>query len=278
MNFLKRARKLAFSNYGRNSIWSVELNGEIIAKLSDVNVEDMFWFSYKIDFLNKENITSSNPQCWWKDGFKFKNEDFSEYAENAFSNGILVNGRITMRALYIKPKNKFEEFLISVFYLFKTKYIRIVRSTTILNEISHSTSWGNILYDKQGISILMILKKGQLIIDWDNIEYISLTPAIEKNKDEWKDFKGNSLKELKYLQVRIVLKNRHKITEGTHFLLGRWIASILNLKLLLGADDKYLPKEGVITINVKLKTLSCSREDFITFLSEKAKFGLLVSF
>jgi len=114
INFLKRARKLAFSNYGRNSIWSVELNGEVIAKLSDANCADMFWFSYKITFLDKENIISLNSQSWWNNDFKFKNEYLSEYAENPFSNEMLINGRVTMRALYVKPKNKLESFLVSL--------------------------------------------------------------------------------------------------------------------------------------------------------------------
>ncbi|WP_338812651.1 hypothetical protein V9L05_14885 [Bernardetia sp. Wsw4-3y2] len=114
--FLTRAKKLALSNYGRYSTWLVEKDGEAIAKLSDANFEGMFWFSYKITFLSKENIISSNPQSWWEDDFKFKNEYLSEYAENAFSNEMLINGRVKMRALYIKPKNKLETFIASIIY------------------------------------------------------------------------------------------------------------------------------------------------------------------
>ncbi|WP_338763218.1 hypothetical protein WAF17_19180 [Bernardetia sp. ABR2-2B] len=114
--FLTRAKKIALSNYGRDSIWLVELNGQVIAKLSDANFEDMLWYSYKITFLNKKNIISSNPQSWWEDDFKFKNEYLSEYAENPFSNDMLVDGRVKMRALYVKPKNKLETFIGYIIY------------------------------------------------------------------------------------------------------------------------------------------------------------------
>lgn len=83
----------------------------------------MFWFSYKITFLNKENIISSNPQSWWEDSFKFKNEYLSEYAENPFSNDMLVDGRVKMRALYVKPKNKLETFIGSIIYWY-SQYIK----------------------------------------------------------------------------------------------------------------------------------------------------------
>lgn len=114
--FLTRAKKIALSDYGRDSTWLVEENGQVIAKLSDANFKDMFWFSYKITFLNKENIISSNSQSWCEDSFKFKSEYLSEYAENAFSNDMLIDGRVTMRALCVKPKNQLETFVASIIY------------------------------------------------------------------------------------------------------------------------------------------------------------------
>jgi len=54
--------------------------------------------------------------------------------------------------------------------------------------------------------------------------------------------------------------------------------SALLLKPLFGADDKPLPTEGVLTINVKLKSLSVKRVAFVEFLSKMSKFGSIVTF
>lgn len=96
-----RAKKIAISDYGRYSTWLVENDEKTIAKLSDARFEDMFWYSYKITFLDRENMISSIPQSWREDNFKFKNEYFSKYAEYPFSNDMLIDRRLKMKALYI---------------------------------------------------------------------------------------------------------------------------------------------------------------------------------
>jgi hypothetical protein len=144
-------------------------------------------------------------------------------------------------------------------------------------EISHKIKWGKVIYNNQGISIKTIFELNELIINWEDINFCSLTPSVKKTNNEWRDFRENKLKSLKFLEIRIALKNRHKILEG-NFFLKIWYISILNLKALFGANDKPLPKKGVIRINVNLKSLSIERENFIEFLSKKSKFDLIVSF
>ncbi|WP_338792443.1 hypothetical protein [Bernardetia sp. MNP-M8] len=148
----------------------------------------------------------------------------------------------------------------------------------ILNEAYHNTNWGKAYYDSRGVSISLLGIKKKIFIEWNNVEFVCPNPYLEKNNGEWRDFEGKDSQELKHLELKLSVKNRYKILDKIHTLLRICFGLILNIKPLIGADDNYLSEKGVITINVKLGSLSCSKNEFLDLLSQHAKFGLIVSF
>ncbi len=145
-------------------------------------------------------------------------------------------------------------------------------------EISHRINYGRVFYKHDRITIKTLFALKEVSIHWEDIDFCSLTPAVEKVNNEWKDYKGGKLNELKFLEIKIALKNRHDLFKGVNFFFKTWLILLLNLKAMFGADDKPLAQKGVITIHVKFNTLSVEREVFIDFLSQKSKFDLIVCF
>ena len=144
--------------------------------------------------------------------------------------------------------------------------------------ISHKTNLGKVFYDSQGISLITTFGLNKLTVNWEDINFCSLTPSVEKQENEWIDFRGNNLESLKFLKIQIALKNRHHLLKKANALVKIWLISILKLSALFGANDKPLPKKGVFTINVKLKSLSVDRIEFVEFLSQKSKFDIIINF
>ena len=102
----KDTKALKKSNWGRDLNWYIEYKGEIIGELVDYKWDDMFWDSYIIQSLDEKwNQTLTAPESWYD--FKFKNQYYNQYAENAFvagrvfKNGTKLNERILMRGLYL---------------------------------------------------------------------------------------------------------------------------------------------------------------------------------
>ncbi len=112
----ERAHKLAQSDYGREFGWLIEHDGAVVGELTDPVFVDQYWFAYRLTPTSERGKTLLlQPALWDKCVFRFKNRILHEYAENAFSGGTteesLRNGRITMRALYLVPNGKLEEFI-----------------------------------------------------------------------------------------------------------------------------------------------------------------------
>ncbi len=103
---IKDKRELKKSNWGRDFNWYIEYKNEIIGELIDYEWEEIFWDSYLIKSIKEEhNQILTNPKFW--DNFKYKNQHYNQYAENAFAEGriyeygIKLNERLSMRGLYL---------------------------------------------------------------------------------------------------------------------------------------------------------------------------------
>jgi hypothetical protein len=101
----RRAWQLLKSNYGRDFGWYVELDGTVVGELTDPQWAEMFWDSYAIKSVSPESDSVLFDRSnWLHVRFRFRNRVLSGSAPGAFSGGSrIVEGRITMRGLYIRP-------------------------------------------------------------------------------------------------------------------------------------------------------------------------------
>ncbi len=85
-------------------IWLAELNGTPFARLSDSKLEDCFWDSYKIDYIENEFVPEQdiyNSNFWHErmDQISYKNVQTGAYSSAAYPMGSTGEHRLTFRGL-----------------------------------------------------------------------------------------------------------------------------------------------------------------------------------
>lgn len=101
------------TNFGQECGWYVEVDGRKIARLSDPQWEDQFWFSYRLEPLtddSKDRALLYSGEFWDSCKAIFRNCEFNVVAPFAFAGGLSdelatrlrETGRISMRGLYLK--------------------------------------------------------------------------------------------------------------------------------------------------------------------------------
>jgi len=116
-----RIRQLAASCGGRKFGWFIEWNGAVVGELIDCQYDEMFWDSYQIIPASKEAWRILNTADYWYSGqFRFRNKILDEFAEYPFcaGSGILADGRVLMRGLYLLPQGRVEQALMRICCLF----------------------------------------------------------------------------------------------------------------------------------------------------------------
>lgn len=145
-----------------------------------------------------------------------------------------------------------------------------------MSKITHKLSSGHIEYDETGIHFSLLFGLIKQTFEWSEIEFCSITPAVKKIENEWKFFDGRALADSNFINNTLVLKDRHHFLKHKSFLKRMSLISILNVKPLFDAEDKPYPSRGLISFDVKLKSLSVSRLELIDFWAQKMKFNLIV--
>lgn len=108
MRGYSRRLRIWETNYGRDAGWVVERQGRVIGVLTDPRLEDMFWYSYRLE------VVTDDPELWrrmqtpefWADESErlvWRSREFGEVAEGAFPalSPFPEPGRLTMRRLYL---------------------------------------------------------------------------------------------------------------------------------------------------------------------------------
>ncbi|MCC9608951.1 hypothetical protein LOC68_07685 [Blastopirellula sp. JC732] len=97
------------SDWGRTAGWILEYDGAPIALLSDPIWEDMFWYSYEMEFRQNDYVTEAEfySDDFWNvrvfEGYRWRNCYFDGYDGSPFSGKppTVPGMRIFMRALYL---------------------------------------------------------------------------------------------------------------------------------------------------------------------------------
>jgi len=158
-NQSKRAALLAKSNYGRQFGWFIEFEGETIGELTKYRFEEKVWDSYEITPLNKNHeALLFDPDKLFVNNFKFKNKVINEYIENAVIRDdedlLSLKNRISVRSLFLKPKNKREKQLLTQFDKFKASIPEEEKEIT--SKVFESIELQNIL-GKKDVEIYLII-------------------------------------------------------------------------------------------------------------------------
>jgi len=142
--------------------------------------------------------------------------------------------------------------------------------------ISHKIApLGKVEYNEQGILIETCLGLCKGMVNWSEIDFCCITPAIEKRDGEWIEFRGQALEELQLVFLRFAVKDRHELWNESSSFSGYRLKKLLQLSPLYGANEKPLPAKGVFSFYIKLESLSVETRPFIDFLSTKTKFDLI---
>lgn len=107
-----RDMQLWESDLGRTAGWIMEANGIPIALLSDPWYEDMFWYSYRLQYVANDQVsleTFYSREIWDNHrafGVRWRNCYFGDYADMALPGPPpeKPGDRVTMRALDINPR------------------------------------------------------------------------------------------------------------------------------------------------------------------------------
>ncbi len=115
---VKYARQLITSNYGRDFGWIVKHNKKVICELEDCQFADMFWDSYKIIPIEKDESFYKKT-----DEFTFVNrrtlEELSDVLVAGESQNLLEFDRGIFRRLYLLPRNWTETFILNTYQFLK---------------------------------------------------------------------------------------------------------------------------------------------------------------
>ncbi len=116
-------KQLINSNYGRKIGWLFEYKGKIVAELEDPQSVEMFGKSYRIIPSSKETKKIAyNHDLWGSCEFIFITKVTEERVTDAWAGGaiekIIENNRVTLRGLYLVPRNTIEYRLMKLYEVF----------------------------------------------------------------------------------------------------------------------------------------------------------------
>ncbi|EAY29642.1 hypothetical protein [Microscilla marina] len=139
----------------------------------------------------------------------------------------------------------------------------------------HKASNAKIFYDHLGIHISFLGSK--LIIAWNEIEFCSITPALEKVNGEWCTYNKKPIAQLQLIELKFVIKNRPSVLNRASFIMKLLLWFGLRLKPLLAADDTPTHHTGVFTLEIHLKKQKNIGNEFISIVENYVKLDILYS-
>jgi hypothetical protein len=140
-----------------------------------------------------------------------------------------------------------------------------------------------VVFDDAGLELTQWMA-GSLKLAWSDIEFVSLTPTLEKSEGGWRlrsnhldlSGAGASLERDGLLVLGFVVKDRrpHLAALSSWWKRANWGA---RLRPMLDADEKFLPDQSLLSIDLYWKSgLDASRDALIDLFSARCRFDLVV--
>jgi hypothetical protein len=118
----RRARAIA-SNYGRGEGWFVFWKGRRIGELTDPLWADMFWVSYRFDFLVDDRNTCEElltDKPWQQCELTFRTRETDLPADGFASRGPR-DGRVVVRGVYVCGPSSIAERVLVTYLRFRLR-------------------------------------------------------------------------------------------------------------------------------------------------------------
>jgi hypothetical protein len=150
-------------------------------------------------------------------------------------------------------------------------------------QFSHRYEKGFVFYDDYGISIRPRLSKKKLLIAWENIKFISPTPAVKQIENRWFTYNeidlmvDDGLQKLDFLYFDIVIKDRHQLKMPGISLYDSalfWL-EFPTINATYDEHDQPMKDQGFIHYKIKKGTLNKPLRELLDFLQVKTKYDLL---
>ncbi|MCY1033050.1 hypothetical protein OV207_16380 [Corallococcus sp. BB11-1] len=139
-------------------------------------------------------------------------------------------------------------------------------------------------FDEAGV-VLRPLFLQPIPIAWEELEFIGLTPAMERHPDGWrektyavshlmKDFRS-TLATAGHLWVELVVRDRRPLVQRIE---GRWTRAWLTTRLhpMLDASDQRKPDQSLLGLDLYRHRLNAPLDDLLDLMARRCRFDLVV--
>jgi hypothetical protein len=135
-----------------------------------------------------------------------------------------------------------------------------------------------------GLSLRPWYRSKPVLVPWSNVEFVCPVPFLVCEAGKWKTYSGKSLtpealaQGLRIYGIHIVLRERQQLWRSFGLAGRAWLLVALGYKALMGADDKFDKKQGVVELDLHVRKLKSRHKDFVAFLdglNQYSKFDLV---
>lgn len=143
---------------------------------------------------------------------------------------------------------------------------------------------GTAFVDAQGLWLRPWYSRRPVVVPWANIEFACPVPFLVPEGGGWRTYAGTVLSAqaisdgLRIYNINFVLRERQQLWRSFGALGKLWLLVALGYKALMGADDKFEKKQGVIELDLHARKLRVLLGDLMVFLEgvhENSKFDLV---
>lgn len=152
----------------------------------------------------------------------------------------------------------------------------------MLSAIVHRGVPLRIAFDARGVTLRPLLAQA-VFITWPEVEFVCLTPAMERQPEGWREKtysvrpKGlrSTLETSGHLRVELVVKDRRPLvarTEGTWT--RRWLSS--HLRPMTDARDSPKVDQSLMGLDVYRHRLDAPLDELLDLLARHCRFDLVI--
>ncbi|WP_375760807.1 hypothetical protein [Corallococcus exercitus] len=147
------------------------------------------------------------------------------------------------------------------------------------------THWSlplRVSFDEQGVTLRPLLAK-PVFIAWPEVEFVCLTPTMERLPEGWREKtytflpKGfrSTLQTSGHLSVELVVKDRRPLLARTR---GAWTRLWLTgrLRPMLDAMDAWKVDQSLVSLDVYRHRLNAPLDELLDLLARHCRFDLVV--
>jgi hypothetical protein len=126
--------------------------------------------------------------------------------------------------------------------------------------------------DGQGLWLRPWYYGSPVLVPWSNVEFACPVPFLVSEGGSWRTYSDIPLsvqaisEGLRIYNISFVLRERQQLWHSFGVVGKGWLLVALGYKALMGSDDKFERKQGVIELDLHKRKLRTLRNDLVAFL------------